>query len=62
MTYILVSHRRPKNPSFCALCCEAIEDGYLRELATRLLYCDQVCYGGHCKVAIVALEHRARAS
>jgi hypothetical protein len=35
---------------------------YLRELITRLSYCDHQCYLGHCKVAVQALQKRARAS
>ena len=57
-----MSDRRPKNPSRCALCCDKIEGGYVRERGTRLLYCDNICYRGHFKVAALALEHTAKAS
>jgi len=62
MTFVVVSDRRPKTPSRCALCCEKIEGGYVRERGTRLLYCDHTCYEGHVKVAALALEYTARAS
>ena len=42
MKFVLVNGRTPRPQSFCALCCEAIGESYLRELTTRLSYCDQV--------------------
>jgi len=51
MKFILVNGRTPRPPSFCALCCEPIEQAYLREIATRLSYCDHQCYLGHRKLA-----------
>ena len=36
MKFVLVNGRTPRPESFCALCCEPIGQGYLRELATRL--------------------------
>jgi hypothetical protein len=44
------------------LCCEPIGESYLRELTTRLSYCDHMCYVGHCKLAVSVLKERARAS
>src|SRR5262249_25381911 len=34
--FVLVNGRTPRPQSFCALCCEAIGESYLRELTTRL--------------------------
>ena len=62
MKFVLVNGRTPQPQSFCALCCEPIRESYLRELTTRLSYCDHQCYLGHCKVAVQALQKRARAS
>ena len=62
MKFVLVNGRTPRPESFCALCCEAIGESYLRELATRLLYCSHQCYLGHCKLAMSVLKERARAS
>jgi hypothetical protein len=59
---LLVNGRTPIPQSFCALCCEPIGESYLRELATRLSYCDYQCYVGHCNGAIEALENYAYAS
>ena len=62
MNFVWVNGRTPRPEGFCALCCEAIGEAYLRELATRLSYCSYECYLGHCKLAISALKDRARAS
>jgi hypothetical protein len=62
MNFVLVNGRTPRPGSFCALCCEAIGETYLRELNTGLSYCSYECYLGHCKLAMSALKDRARAS
>ena len=60
--FVLVNGRRPRPESFCALCCKPIGDSYLRDIATRLSYCDHKCYVGHRKGAVPALLNHARAS
>ena len=62
MKFVLVNGRTPDPQSFCALCSESIGESYLRELTTRLSYCDRQCYLGHRKIAVQALQKRARAS
>ena len=62
MKFVLVNGRRPRPETFCALCCEPIDETYLRELTTHLSYCTYECYLGHCKLAMSALKDRARAS
>jgi hypothetical protein len=62
MKFVLVNGRAPRAESFCALCCEPIGESYLRELATRLSYCDHKCYMGHCKLAVSVPKERAKAS
>jgi hypothetical protein len=62
MKFILVNGRTPNPPSFCAFCCEPIGKSYLREVATRLSYCDHQCYAGHCIVADRAFKKYLRAS
>jgi hypothetical protein len=57
MKFVVVSDRRPKSPSRCALCCKKIEGEYVRERGTRLLY-----WRGQFKVAVLALEQTAKAS
>jgi hypothetical protein len=55
MKFIVVNGRTPVPQSFCALCCEPIAGDYLREIATRLSYCDHKGYVGHCKIPFPAL-------
>jgi hypothetical protein len=55
--FILVNGRAPFRKSTCALCCRPIGANYLREIATRLPYCDANCYADHCLGAILALEN-----
>jgi len=62
MKFLLVNGRTPRPQSFCALCCEPIGESYLRELTTRLSYCDHKRYVDRSKVAVPALQKRARAS
>jgi hypothetical protein len=56
MRFILVNGRRPCRQASCALCAKPIGTSYLREIATRLPYCDADCYADHCAGAILALE------
>jgi hypothetical protein len=51
MKFIVVNGRTPRPQSSCALCCEPIGETYLREIATRVSYCDHQCYLGHRKLA-----------
>ena len=44
LRFVLVTGRTPRPRSFCALCCEPVGQSYLREIGTRLLYCDHDCY------------------
>jgi hypothetical protein len=62
MRFILVNGRRPCRQPSCALCAKPIGTSYLREIATRLPYCDADCYADHCAGAILALETRAMAT
>ena len=62
MKFVLVNGRTPRPQSFCAFFCELIGESYLRELTTRLSYCDPECYAGNCKAAAPALQKHARAS
>ena len=52
MKFVLVNGRSPTPQSFCALCCESIGEGYLREIATRLSYCNHKCYFDHSKAVL----------
>jgi hypothetical protein len=62
MRFVLVNGRAPRSQSFCATCCEPIEENYLREIATRLSYCDRNCYLGRGMGRVSAPQNRVRAS
>jgi hypothetical protein len=61
MRFILVNGSTPCRQSSCTLCGEQIGGHYLREIATRLPYCDPDCYANHCAGAALALENHATA-
>ena len=53
--FVLVNGRTPSSRSFCVLCCEPIGMSYLREIGTRLPYCDHRCFDDHCKGSVLTL-------
>jgi hypothetical protein len=57
MEFVLVNGRTPRPQAFCVLCCEPIGESYLREIGTRLSYCNQNCYVDHCTDSVLALEN-----
>jgi hypothetical protein len=62
MRFVMVNGRTPRQQPLCVMCDQPIGAGYLRELGTRLAYCNQDCYAVHCNIAVVLLENRSRAS
>jgi len=52
MKFVLVTDRALKD-GYCALCCEAIRAEYLRDLDTRLSYCDHHCYSAHLRMSFL---------
>jgi hypothetical protein len=58
--FVLVNDRVPGADACCALCCEKIEQGYVRATQTRFFYCDARCFAGHEKMAALVIERRAR--
>jgi hypothetical protein len=62
MRFVLVNGRTPRSQSFCAVCCEPIGAGYLREIATQLSYCDRECYLMRSRRFVPALQYHASAS
>ena len=58
--FVLVNDRVRTADAICTLCCEKIEQGYVRAPLTRLLYCDVQCFAGHEKMATLVIERRAR--
>ena len=62
MNFVLVNGRTPRSQALCAVCCEPIAESYLRELTTRLCYCDRKCYSDRYKAAARAPKKQPRAS
>jgi hypothetical protein len=58
--FVLVNERVPRTDANCALCGAKIERTYVRELQTRLVYCDARCFAGHGKTSMAGLWSRAR--
>jgi hypothetical protein len=46
MSFVLVNKRAPRGVSKCFHCGKAITVGYLRDLSSRLPYCDHACFIG----------------
>jgi hypothetical protein len=61
MRFIWVTGRSPHPASLCALCCESIGESYLRDLSTRLPYCNYNCYRSHYTLAAWLFKERAMA-
>ena len=59
----MVNGRTPLRQSFCALCSQRIgEGGYLRDIRTRLCYCEAECYALKCGNAAMPPQSQAKAS
>jgi hypothetical protein len=44
--FVLVNDRVPRTDGHCALCGGIVEQGYVRDSQTRLIYCDPQCFAG----------------
>jgi len=58
MRCILVNGANLKADTFCAHCGNQVGESYVREIGTRLIYCDYHCYGIALKTSVSALEYR----
>jgi hypothetical protein len=54
LRFVLVNNRMPRAKTECALCGTKIEQSYLRELHSGLLYCDPQCLAGHQRITMSA--------
>jgi hypothetical protein len=50
LRFVLVNNGMRRMKTECALCGTKIEQSYLRELHTGLLYCDPQCLAGHQRI------------
>jgi hypothetical protein len=58
--FVLVNGRTPISPLLCVMCRKPVGMGYLREIGTRLAYCDPGCYANHRNSVLLSwspLEH-----
>jgi len=44
--FVVVNNRIPCTDQYCALCRCLLEEGYVRDSQTRLIYCDAACFAG----------------
>jgi hypothetical protein len=58
--FVLVNNRVPRTDRHCALCARIIENGYVRDSRTRLIYCDTQCFPGEADMAMPVSKDRAR--
>ena len=58
--FVLVNDRVPRMGANCVRCSAKIEQGYVREPHTGLIYCDAQCFTGRGKLAMTAFLNRAR--
>jgi hypothetical protein len=58
MRCVLVNGARLKAPASCAHCGNKISGSYVREVGTRIVYCDFRCYNAAVEISIGMLSHR----
>jgi hypothetical protein len=58
--FVLVNKRVPRTLQHCALCGGLIEEGYIRDSPTRLIYCDMQCFSAGIYEGDAAFENRGR--
>ena len=54
MRCVVVTGARLKAQAFCAHCGEEIGDSYIREIGTRMVYCDFHCYSVALETSVAA--------
>jgi hypothetical protein len=63
MNFVLVNDRTPFRKNFCVICSKPVgEEGYLREIRTRLCYCGPACYAFQSNSGTLLMEIQCRAS
>ena len=58
--FVLVNDRVPRTDGHCELCGRIIEQGYVRDSQTRLIYCDTQCFPGGADMATPVIKNRVR--
>ena len=54
--FVLVNGRVPRTADHCALCGDHIEEGYVRDSQTRMIYCDTQCLAGWAYAASLVVQ------
>jgi hypothetical protein len=58
--FVLVNDRIPRTDEHCALCGGPFEKGFVRDLQTRLTFCDTQCRAGWPHKTTAVLKNRGR--
>jgi hypothetical protein len=58
--FVLVNNRVPSTNPYCVLCGELVERDYVRDVQTRLVYCDTQCFTAWTNVAARVANGRGR--
>jgi hypothetical protein len=58
LRFVVVNNRVPQTDALCALCGTKIEQAYVHELHTHVLYCDARCLVGYQKMMVPARARR----
>jgi hypothetical protein len=58
MRCVLVNGARFKAPTLCAHCSNKISASYVREIGTRIVYCDFRCYSAAVETSVGILGYR----
>jgi hypothetical protein len=58
--FVLVNDRVPRTNEHCALCGGIVENGYVRDSQTRLIYCDPQCFAGGSHMTVSFINKRER--
>ena len=59
--FVLVNNRVPRTDERCALCGGIVEQSYVRDSQTRLIYCDAQCFAaGRVHIAGPVVKNRGR--
>jgi hypothetical protein len=59
MRCVLVHGAKLKAEASCAHCGKKIGENYVREISSRIVYCDFRCYGIAVETSIPVLQYRA---
>lgn len=62
MRCVLVNGASLKAPTLCAHCSNKVGASYVREIGTRIVYCDFRCYSAAIEIPVRMLGYRAPAT